>query len=122
VVNLQLVVEAMQGYDRNASNPLYADKLAQFDFDEIVAAFDAARATTNISRWQVMNSLLDAHFSSPDTAAIGGDLAYQYGLAGSLSGLAVSAVQQIVGQAGFGAAKKALHTLDSLQQGTVKVS
>ncbi|MCX7894106.1 MAG: putative Ig domain-containing protein, partial [Burkholderiales bacterium] len=121
VVNLQLVVEAMQGYGQAALNPLYSDRIANFDFTRIVAAFDAARAASGISRWQVMNSLLDAHLGSSDTAALGGDLAYRYGLAGSLAGLAVPAVGQALNAGGFGTAAQELRPLDALQQGDVKL-
>ncbi len=121
VVNLQLVVEAMQGYDRSAANLLYADKVARFDFKEIVSAFDAARASSNITRWQVMSSLLDAHIAGSDGAALGGDLAYRYGLGGGLSGIAVSAVQQVIGEAAFGTSAQDLRPLDALTQGEIKL-
>jgi Ca2+-binding RTX toxin-like protein len=121
VVNLQLVVEAMQGYDQSSANPLYADKLARFDFKDIVSAFDSARAANNVTRWQVMNSLLDAHVTGSDGAAIGGDLAYRYGLGGGLSGISVSAVQQIIGASSFGVSAQELQSLDALTQGAVKL-
>jgi Ca2+-binding RTX toxin-like protein len=121
VVNLQFVVEAMQGYDPASPSALYADKVARFDFGEIVAAFDAARAANNVTRWQAMNSLLDAHVAGSDSAAIGGDLAYRYGLGGGLSGVAASAVQQIIGDSGFGTSAQDLNPLDALTQGTVKL-
>jgi len=34
-----------------------------------------------------MNTLLDAHLGGSDSEALGGDLAYRYGLSGSPAGL-----------------------------------
>ena len=69
-----------------------------------------------------MNSLLDAHLAGSDTDALGGDLAYRYGLAGSLAGLALTPVQGILADPGFGAAPQQLQSLQQLQNGLVKLS
>jgi hypothetical protein len=59
---------------------------------------------------------------SGDDAAMGGDLAYQYGVTGSLAGIAVSAAQAVVGASDFGSTTQQLHALDSLQDGLVKLA
>ena len=72
-------------------------------------------------RWAVMNALLDAHLSSSDTEAIGGDLAYRYGLSGSLAGIATGAAQNIIADTKFGTAPQALLPLAGLQDGLLKL-
>lgn len=69
-----------------------------------------------------MNVLLDKHLASSDSEALGGDLAYRYGLDGSLAGLALTPVQSILSSAQFGAAPQTLQPLAGLQEGLVKLS
>jgi hypothetical protein len=69
-----------------------------------------------------MNSLLNAHLANSDTAALGGDLAYQYGMNGSFSGLALTQVQGELATAQFGSAAQTLQPLAGLQEGLVKLS
>jgi hypothetical protein len=46
-----------------------------------LSAFDAARAADPmIRRWAMMNALLELHLAGSDDAALGGDLAYQFGM------------------------------------------
>jgi hypothetical protein len=63
------------------------------------------------------NALLDYHLSGSDTAALGGDLAYQYGKTGTLADVGVAAAQDIMGNAQFGAQAQALKPLSELQAG-----
>jgi hypothetical protein len=53
--------------------------------------------------------------------ALGGDLAYQYGKIGNLSGIGVNVVQSILADAAFGAGAQALKPLAGLQDGAVKL-
>ena len=71
--------------------------------------------------WDLTNALLDYHLSGSDTAAIGGDLAYQYGATGSLSGVGITAAQEIVGNAGFGVEAQALKPPSELQAGALRL-
>jgi len=52
---------------------------------------------------------------------LGGDLAYQYGKVGNLSGIGVDAAQSILADAAFGTGAQALKPLAGLQDGTVKL-
>ena len=45
----------------------------------------------------MMSELLDAHLGGSDGAALGGDLAYQYGKAGTLAGIGLPAAQSVLG-------------------------
>ncbi len=123
VATLQVIAEAMAGYDPNSSDPLRNRKVARFDFAALVQAFDAARAAdANITRWRVMDALLDAHLAASDAEALGGDLAYRYGLTGSLAGVGFDAAAAVLGAAQFATAPQPLQPAASLQQGTHRLA
>jgi hypothetical protein len=119
VATLQAIVEASTDYDPMSSDPLLNKKVATFDFLGIVDYFDQAG---NPSNWEVADALLDQHLASTDTEALGGDLSYQYGLNGSLAGLALTPVQNIMGSAQFGSSAQTLQPLPGLQEGLIKLS
>jgi Ca2+-binding RTX toxin-like protein len=112
VLNLQVVTEAMEGFDAASSDPLLNQPVQQFDFTAIVNAFDLARGNKSgegaFRHWSAMNALLDAHLAASDSAAIGGDLAYQYGRNGSLAGIGLAAAQETIGAAQFGVQAQAI--------------
>ena len=96
--------------------------MERFDFLTLVQAFDAARAANaNITRWQMMDKLLTAHLAASDSEALGGDLAYQYNLNGTLAGIGWGKAQEVVANAGFGTQAQALQPLASLQEGAVRL-
>jgi hypothetical protein len=116
VAKLQVFTEAMPGYDQNSANPLLDDKVEQFNFTALASAFDTAG---QVSGWALTNALLSAHLSGSDTAAIGGDLAYQYGKSGSLTGIGLTPAQDVINSAQFGGGAQTLRTLGELQQGQI---
>jgi Ca2+-binding RTX toxin-like protein len=123
VQTMQVIAEAMQGYGQGSADPLLDDKVEWFDFGALVAAFDEARqANRNITRWSMMSELLDAHLGGSDDAALGGDLAHQYGKAGSLAGVGLGAAQSVLGAAGFGAEAQSLQPPGVVTEGTPKLS
>jgi len=123
VTNLQVIAESISGFDPNGTDPLLANKVATFDFSQIVSDFDQARATDpQIDHWSVMNSLLNAHLGGSDTEAVGGDLAYQYGANGTLTGITVNSAVGVIADAQFGAGSQALRPLAGLKEGVVKLS
>jgi hypothetical protein len=98
---------------------LERDKVEWFDFAALVAEFDEARqANRNLSRWTMMSALLDAHLGGSDGAALGGDLAYQYGKAGTLAGVGLPAAQAVLGASGFGTEAQKLNPLAEVTDGT----
>jgi hypothetical protein len=116
VANLQIVVEGSSDYDAASPDSLLNQKVAQFDFDAMVGRFDAAQtANPDLSKWALSSALLDFHLGSSDTAAIGGDLAYQYGRYGDMSGMSVNAAQSLLASAQFGSASQALQGGATLQ-------
>ena len=116
---LQIFTEAMPEYDQNSANVLFNHKVEQFNFSALVNAFDAAG---QVNGWALTNALLSAHLSGSDTAAIGGDLAYQYGRTGSLSGIGLTPAQDVINAAQFGNNAQSLRTLPELQQGQIRLS
>jgi VCBS repeat-containing protein len=93
-----------------------------FDFRALVAAFDQARAAArNMRSWALMNELLDAHLASSDDQALGGDLARQYALNGTLAGMGWSAARDTVAAPGFGTEMQALHSPAQLGADPVKL-
>ena len=68
-----------------------------------------------------MHKLLDAHLAASDAEALGGDLAYQYNLNGTLAGIGWGKAQEVVANAGFGTQAQALRPLASLQEGAVRL-
>ncbi len=97
VLNLQVVAEAMAGFDPHGSNPLLDNKIERFDFSVLTDRFDLARAANPaLSQWSLSNALLDAHLTGSDSEAIGGDLAYRYGLNGTLTGIDLAQAQDVL--------------------------
>ncbi len=119
------VVTAAQGGDYNAasSDKTRNQKVELYDFDKIVQRYDAAHAASPaLDQWAVMNGLLDAHLLGSDTAAIGGDLSYQYAANGSLTGIGLNAAQDILSSASFNSATpQALQSRTQLEQGAIKL-
>ncbi len=123
VLNLQVIAEAMAGFDANSADPLLNKKVQTFDFTQLVNAFDAARAADpGLTSWALTNALAQYHLSGSDNAALGGDLAYQYGLNGTLAGIGFDKAQDVLAGAQFGTQAQTLRPLASLQDGVTPLS
>ena len=120
-VNRLQVVTVGGDYNATSTDKTKNQTVEVFDFGKLVAAFDSARATkaSNGNGWAVMNSMLDAHLQGTSTAALGGDLAYQYATQGSLAGIGLQTAQASL--AG-GTDWQALHTRAQVEQGSVKLA
>jgi uncharacterized protein YuzE len=95
----------------------------QFDLGQLVQEYEQARAgDPTLDRWALMNRLLDARLAASDTEALGGDLAYQYGMSGSLAGIGLPAAQQVLSAPQFGSAAQALRPSSELQTGSIRLS
>ncbi len=122
VLNLQLVAEAMTGFDVGSSDPLLNKKIQTFDFQGLVSAFDAALAATPwLSSWALSNGLTQFHLAGSDSAALGGDLAYHYGADGTLAGIGLGKAQDVLTSAQFGAQAQTIHSTASLQEGLIRL-
>lgn len=103
--NLQIVLD-----DSRISSTITSrnDKVEIFNFADVVAAFDAAGSINN---WQLSDTLLSAHIKSgSNNVAIGGDIAYQYGKFGNLTGIGLNATQAVLSNANFGQAAQTFST------------
>ena len=118
---LQFVTEGMPGA---GSGPLLDDKVETFDFRKLVGAFDSARARNpGLSKWALTNGLAAFHLDDHNSSkAVGGDLAYNYGVADSMAGIGVSAAQDVLGSSQFGNSAQTLHPVSGLKEGLVKLA
>ncbi|MCX7893284.1 MAG: putative Ig domain-containing protein [Burkholderiales bacterium] len=123
VEQLQVIAEAMPGFVRGRDDALRDQGVERFDLRAIVARFDAARAAGFKGKWAAMSALLDAHLGGSDAEALGGDLAYRYGLTGSLAAIGTTAARGILGAPAFGAlAQPLLADAAALGEGTVRLA
>jgi Ca2+-binding RTX toxin-like protein len=123
VANLQVIAEVMAGYNPAGADPLLNKKVERFDFSVIATAFDQALAADPaLSAWSLTSKLLDAHLGGSDSEALGGDLAYQYGVNGSLAGIGVGAAQDVLSSAQFAVQPQTLRPFTGLQEGLARLS
>jgi len=123
VLDLQVIAEAMAGFDANSTDPLLNTKVQTFDFQGLVGAFDAARADNpSLTTWALTNALAQYHLSGSDTDALGGDLAYYYGRDDMLAGIGFDKAQDVLTSAQFGTQAQVLRPLASLQDGFVPLN
>jgi trimeric autotransporter adhesin len=88
-----------------------------------VQAFDEATAGARHTRsWSLMNELLDAHVSGSDSEALGGDLAYRYGLDGALSGMPMDVARNTVSDAAFGSSAQPVRPLSETLGGMPRLA
>ena len=119
VINLQVVAEAIQGFTLGGADQLRNNKIENFNFANLVAAFDTAGATAN---WQLTDARLTTHLlAGSDTAAIGGDLAYQYGKNSNLTGMGSLNAQSVIAAASFGQTAQTLNNPTVWQAEVVKL-
>jgi Ca2+-binding RTX toxin-like protein len=106
---MQVIAGAMAGFDPAGQDSLRDDAVERFDFQGLVAAFDAARAADSmIARWQAMHALLDAHLGGSDDEALGGESAYRYGMTGTLSVQSIASAQSALASPDFGSKAQAI--------------
>ena len=122
IVTLQVVAEAMAGFSQDSRDPLRNDRVEVFDFRQLVQAYDDARACQrNLQNWKLMNELLDAHLDGSDRAALGGDVAYRYGMTGTLAGVGWGAARDTVAAQDFGNEMQALQPAAEVNAGPIKL-
>jgi hypothetical protein len=118
VVNLQMVVDASTDWSAASPNALYNKRVARFDFAGLVTQFDAARAANPaLTQWSVVSALASEHLGGSDTAALGGDLGYQYGHANTLAGIGRTPADSVLASAAFGTALQTLQSPATLFSG-----
>jgi trimeric autotransporter adhesin len=120
---LQVVIEGTSDHVAGSSDVTRDNKVETFNFEGLVAAFDAARvADPLLTTWALTNALTTQYLSGSDTAAIGGDLAYQYHRTGSLSDISFNPALTILGDAAFVTGAQTLQGTGNLQDSTPRLS
>ncbi|MHB8252294.1 MAG: hypothetical protein ACYDEV_01000 [Acidiferrobacter sp.] len=115
VVTLQIIEQSSASYNPESADPLVNRAVETFNFQQLVAQFNAARAADRaLTHWSLMNGLLDTHLAGSDTAALGGDLAYVYGSRGHLTGMDLAAAQTTVQSPQFGATAQTLQPWNTI--------
>ena len=119
IAQLQLVTDASTDYLSTSTDSMHNRRVTRFDFAQVVAGFDAALAANpSLTRWTVADALAGAFVGSSDTAALGGDLAYQFGHGGSLAGIGFDATSALLADANFGLAPQSLLPSAALTAGS----
>jgi VCBS repeat-containing protein len=104
---MQMLTQASGAYNPSGSDTLRDNQVELFDATKLIKAFDTAYAGNsglrNGNAWAIMNNLLDAHLGGSNTAALGGDLAYQFGSqsSASLAGMGMAAAGSVISDANF---------------------
>ncbi|NHZ80008.1 hypothetical protein F2P44_12075 [Massilia sp. CCM 8695] len=123
VANLQVVIEGTSDYNAASASAINNKKIERFNFDGLATAFDQARqANPALTSWALSSSLLGFHLGGSDTAAIGGDLAYQYAKNGNLAALSLAPADALLAAAPFGAAVQNLQAGSALQDLTPRLA
>ncbi len=124
IVNLQVIAEAMQGFSLGSTDELRNNKIESFNFASLVSEFDMDVVTNaaNATNWQLTDARLTAHLQAgSDTDAIGGDLAYQYGMNSNLTGMGLLNAQSVIAAASFGQTAQTLNNPSVWQAEVVKL-
>jgi hypothetical protein len=123
VDKLQMVIEGTSDYLPGGSDATRDNKIETFNFEGLVSAFDTARAANpSLTTWALANELTSQYLAGSDSAAIGGDLAYQYNRFGTLSDISVTPAVAIVGDAAFVTSAQNLQGTGNLQDSTPRLS
>lgn len=112
IANLQVIAEAMAGFVAGGSDPLKNQKVENFNFSDLVNAFDAARATNmGLTSWALSDALTKFQLAGSDSAALGGDIAYQYGKNGNLASIGVTSALETISASSLGTTVQSLTSL-----------
>jgi trimeric autotransporter adhesin len=122
VLNLQIIEAAAADFSPTGEDVLRDNQIETFDFQGLAARFDAELAgNPGLTSWALTEALTEFHLGGSDTDAMGGGLAYHYGMQGSLAGIGGTSAQSVLADSAFGAQAQALQPLAGLQQGAVKL-
>ncbi|MGZ5785230.1 MAG: calcium-binding protein, partial [Ramlibacter sp.] len=114
---LQVVIDSSSDYAPGSADALRSSRVATLSFTQLVAAYDAARATNStLVNWAPSESTLQAaRLSTSDSLDVGGNLAYRYAHDGALASVAYDAIAQQLAGTGFGTTAQAIADFASLQ-------
>ncbi len=122
VLNLQVIADAMAGFNPAGADPLLNKKVVKFNFGALVSQFDAALlASPTLTSWNLTNALTSYYQSGSDAAAIGGDFAYDYGHRNALANIGTTPGQAVLAGGTFGIGAQTLQAAAVLYAGTVRL-
>ncbi len=122
VLNLQVIADAMAGFNPAGVDPLLNKKVVNFNFGGLVSRFDAALlANPTLTSWNLTNALTSYLLSGSDTAAIGGDFGYDYGHRNALANIGATPGQAVLAGAAFGSGAQTLQSAAMLYAGAVRL-
>lgn len=122
VLTLQMIEEAAADFAPGGGDLLRDNKVERFNFAALATQFDQVLAANpSLTSWALSDALLTFHLGGSDTAAIGGDLAYQYGKNGTLANVGLAAAQSVLADTQFGQGAQAINQ-PGLADGLVKLS
>ncbi|PJA56924.1 MAG: hypothetical protein CO164_10490, partial [Rhodocyclales bacterium CG_4_9_14_3_um_filter_68_10] len=114
-LTLQMVEEAAADFAPGGWNWTRDQRLERLDFDRLAVTFDALQTRyPPLSSWSFAYALMQFHLAGSDDSALGGDLAYRYGLTGSLAGIGLAVAQETIGSPQFGITPQTLRSPESL--------
>jgi hypothetical protein len=103
VNTLQVVIDGTSDYLPGGGNATRDQRVERFNFDGLVSAFDAARASNpSLTTWALTTALAANAVGGSDSQAFGGDAAYQYARQGNLNGLSVTTANAVITDINFG--------------------
>jgi hypothetical protein len=107
------------------TDALRDNKVERFNGTQLIADFDRAyQATSSLrsgNQWAVMGSLLSAHLGGSNSAAISGDLAYQFGQSSGLAGMGAIAANNALLDANFASAAQTLQSNTTVSVGSPRL-
>ncbi|MEN8130811.1 MAG: calcium-binding protein, partial [Pseudomonadota bacterium] len=87
-LTLQIITEAQAAFEVNSTDPLLNQRIHQYDLAAVIQAFDEARVLGDQQDpWSITQAALDEMLLASDEEAIGGELAYRYGMNGGIDAL-----------------------------------
>ena len=123
ILNLQVVADAMAAFNPASPDPLLNKKVVTFNFANLVSQFDAAlQANPTLTSWNLTLGLSTAYIGGSDTAAIGGDFAYDFGHRNALTNIGATPAQSVLSAATFGSGAQTLQAPATLYAGTVRLA
>ena len=111
ITTLQVIEQGSANYNPSSSDPLHASPIQEFNMASLVGQFNAALAANpSLTSWSLSAGMPSAALTSSATSAYGGDLAYYYGLNGTLAGLDLSDADSILQNSAFGSGLQSIST------------
>lgn len=99
---LQIITQGSGYYDHDSANPLENSLIHVFDLERLVAEFTASGQSADPGHsWSIAAAAADALIVASDDMALGGQVAYEFGLLGQYENVALPTQIDLIQAAGF---------------------